>query len=129
MSARVAVYQLSHKFINKREDVPEGARQVVYYALAVGHHVGVMDCFSRLIEIPLEEYCTWVGSLPEGTGKNKLAGVIRWGEIEVNRSHVELLQPLLEEHDETVTWVPVLAACFLAMVQEPELYYMLRKLE
>ena len=38
----------------------------------------------------------------KGLGRIKLAGVIKWGEIEINRSHVELLQPLLELHGETV---------------------------
>jgi hypothetical protein len=52
MSARVAIYQLSHKFVNQREDVPENAQQVVYYTLAIGHHVGVLDCFSSISEIP-----------------------------------------------------------------------------
>ena len=127
MSAKVVVHQLSHKFINKREDVPESAQQVVYYALAVGHHVGVMDCFSTLVEIPFDEYCTWVESLPEGPGRMKLTGVLKWGEIEINRSHVDLLLPLLEPNNSGALWVPMLVQCLRAMVNEPALYYMIRK--
>ena len=39
MSAWIAIYQLHSKFVNQRQDVPEDARQIVYYSLAVGHHV------------------------------------------------------------------------------------------
>jgi hypothetical protein len=127
MSARVAVYQLSHKFINKREDVPASAQQVVYYALAVGHHVGVMDCFSTLIEIPYDEYCHWLEKLPVGAGRLKLEGVMKWGEVEINRSHVDLLLPLLESDLDQPNWVPVLVRCMRAMLEEPALYFMMRK--
>jgi hydrogenase-4 component J len=127
MSTTVAVYQLSHKFVNQRQDIPENARQVVYYALAVGHHVGVMDCFSSLAEIPYDEFSTWVTSLPDGVGRAKLAGVMKWGEIEINRSHVELLLPLFESHPAETSWTPLLAGCLRAMLQEPALYFMLRR--
>jgi len=127
MSAKIAVYQLSHKFINNHEDVPENAQQVVYYALAVGHHVGVMDCFSTVLEIPLEEFSTWIESLPEGAGRTKLAGVLKWGEIEINRSHVDLLLPLAKSNKADTAWATLLTRCIQAMRQEPALYYMMRK--
>ena len=128
MSAKVAVYQLSHKFINNREDVPDNAQQVVYYALAVGHHVGVMDCFSTRIEIPYDEFRHWVEGLPECAGRTKLEGVMKWGEIEINRSHVDLLLPLLESNETETLWVSELVRCTQAMLQEPALYYMMRRI-
>ena len=94
--SKISVYQLRQKFVNRQEDIPEDARQVVYYALAVGHHVGVMDCFTSLVEVPLEDFRRWLAALPEGPARSKLAGVLNWGEIEINRSHAELLLPLLE---------------------------------
>jgi hydrogenase-4 component J len=127
MSASVVVYQLSRKFVNRREDVPESARQVVYYALAVGHHVGVMDCFSTLAEIPLDEFTQWLEGLPEGEGRAKMAGVLKWGEIEINRGHVEMLLPLLKTSGADASWMPALAQSLQAMLQEPALYLMLRK--
>lgn len=127
MNASVVVYQLSRKFVNRREDVPENARQVVYYALAVGHHVGVMDCFSTLTEIPLDEFTQWLEGLPEGEGRAKMAGVLKWGEIEINRDHVETLLPLLKTGRADVSWMPALAQSLQAMLQEPALYLMLRK--
>lgn len=127
MSGKVVVYQLSHKFVNRREDIPENARQVVYYALAVGHHVGVMDCFASLAEIPFDEFCSWLKILPAGAGRTKLEGVMKWGEIEINRSHVESLLPVLEASRAQKPWTPALAQCLRAMIQEPALYLMMRK--
>jgi hydrogenase-4 component J len=128
MSARVSVYQLSHKFINRREDVPENARQVVYYALAVGHHVGVMDCFCSLVEIPLSEFSSWLHELPEGPGRTKLEGVLKWGEIEINCSHVGLILPLLDGCQAETPWSKTLAQSLKSMLQEPALYLMVKKL-
>lgn len=122
----VSIYQLHTKFVNTREDIPEAARQVVYYSLAVGHHVGVMDCFSSLAEIPWETFTAWVDQLPAGAGKEKLAGVLRWGEIEVNRSHVEMLMPLFSGPD-SPAWGAVFTQCLHGMVQEPALYLMVRR--
>jgi hypothetical protein len=127
MTAHVCVYQLRSKFVNRREDIPEDARQVVYYSLAVGHHVGVMDCFSSLVEIPLDEYRDWLGGLPEGPGRSKLEGVLRWGEIEINKSHVAMLRPLLKRSYKKPAWLPALSQCLQGMQQEPALYLMLRK--
>lgn len=127
MTAKVTVYQLSHKFINKREDVPDHAQQVVYYALAVGHHVGVMDCFATRIEIPYDEYCRWVENLPESAGRTKLEGVMKWGEIEINRSHVDILLPLFELKKSETSWISEFVHCVQAMLQEPALYFMMRR--
>lgn len=127
MNASVVVYQLSRKFVNRREDVPESARQVVYYALAVGHHVGVMDCFSTLAKIPLDEFTQWLEGLPQGEGRAKMAGVLKWGEIEINRDHVEMLLPLLKTARADASWMPAFAQSLEAMLQEPALYLMLRR--
>ena len=132
MSERVVFYQLTHKFVNQEQGVPEGARQVVYYSLAIGHHVGVMDCFQSLLEIPLEDYRRWVARLPEGTGRRKLEGLLKWGEIEINRSHAGDLLPALRDslpgmQAEQASWSGVLSQCLHNMIEEPALYLMLRK--
>lgn len=128
MSAEIVIYRLGSKFVNRSEDIPENARQVVYYSLAIGHHVGVLDCFSRLAEIPLQEFQNWVNSLPAGAGRLKLEGVLRYGEIEINRTHVPALLPLLEAAGEKhAGWSAPLAGCLRDMLAEPALYVMLRK--
>lgn len=128
MSPKIAVYQLHSKFVNQREDVPDDARQVVYYTLAVGHHVGVLDCFSNQVEIPLDEYTDWLQSLPNGPARTKLEGVIRWGEIEVNQTHVGMLLPLFEPakiHGQG--WMRDLFQCLQSIKQEAAMYLMVRK--
>ena len=128
MNPKIVVYQLRSKFVNQREDVPEDARQVVYYTLAVGHHVGVMDCFSKQMEIPLDEYTTWLQNLPEGPARTKLEGAVRWSEIEVNVSHVEMLLPLFETTQaDGPSWSQDLLQCLNGIKQESALYLMLRK--
>jgi hypothetical protein len=128
MSPKISVYQLRSKFVNKREDIPEDARQVVYYTLAIGHHVGVLDCFSSQVDIPLDEYTTWVRSLPEGPARTKLEGAVRWGEIEVNLSHVEMLLPHFEAAQvEGPVWTRKFAQCLNDIKQEPAMYLMVRK--
>ncbi|MBK9925455.1 MAG: formate hydrogenlyase maturation protein HycH [Anaerolineales bacterium] len=123
MNERVVFYQLTHKFVNQEQNIPEDARQVVYYSLAIGHHVGVMDCFQSLMEVPLDEYREWVSQLPEGTARHKMEGVLKWGEIEVNKEHAGGLLPLLNE-----PWTKPFAQSLQAMMKEPALYLMIRKM-
>ena len=132
MSERAVFYQLTHKFVNDEKAIPEEARQVIYYSLAIGHHVGVMDCFKSLMEIPLEDYRQWVARLPEGVGRHKLEGLLKWGEIEINSSHSSELFPALDAglpqmNAAETGWTGVLIQCLQKMVEEPALYLMVRK--
>lgn len=132
MNERAVFYQLTHKFVKQDQDVPEDVQQVIYYSLAIGHHVGVMDCFRSLIEIPLEEYRLWVSRLPEGTGRRKLEGLLKFGEIEINHSHAgELLHTLNGAssalNGSQTEWLAKLSQCLQDMLNEPALYLMVRK--
>jgi len=132
VAERAVFYQLTHKFVSQERDIPEDPRQVIYYSLAIGHHVGVMDCFQSLMEIPLEEYRQGLTRIPEGAGRHKLEGLLTWGEIEINRSHAGDLLPVLKD---TLTrmsaaearWVGLLVQCLQKMIEEPALYLMVRK--
>ena len=132
MTERVVFYQLTHKFVNEKQGIPEDAGQVVYYSLAIGHHVGVMDCFQGLMEIPLEDYCQWIACLPAGTGRHKLEGLLKWGEIEVNCSHVSDLLPVLTDSLSNMDasqaqWSDILSQYLQRMLEEPALYLMVRQ--
>jgi len=132
MTERVVFYQLTHKFVNQEQDIPEDARQVVYYSLAIGHHVGVMDCFQSLMEIPLEDYRHWVSQLPAGTSRRKLEGLLKFGEIEINHSHAGELLKVLKDSCSALSasktgWAGTLAQCLQKMIEEPALYLMVRK--
>jgi hydrogenase-4 component J len=132
MTERVVFYQLTHKFVNQEQAIPEGPRQVIYYSLAIGHHVGVMDCFQKLMEVPVEDYSQWLDHLPEGIGRRKLAGVLKWGEIEINHSHASDLAPILQDSLSRtdvadMRWAATLIECLQKMIEEPALYLMVRK--
>lgn len=138
MIDKAVFYQLTHKFV--RQEPPEGpdptlaeaARQVVYYSLAIGHHVGVMDCFHRLLEIPLVEYQAWLEILPPGPAREKLAGLVKWGEIEINSSHAPMLLAALGQilpglEPGPQKWTVALIQALQHMQIEPAMYLMGRK--
>ncbi len=49
MSETVVFSQLSRKFIDENDATPDQAQQVVYYSLAIGHHLGVIDCLEAAL--------------------------------------------------------------------------------
>jgi hydrogenase-4 component J len=132
MAERAVFYRLTHKFVHDERGIPETARQVIYYSLAIGHHVGVMDCFQSLMEMQLADFSRWIARMPEGPGRHKLEGVLKWGEIEINHSHAGDLLPALKEalprmDADEARWAGVLAQCLQEMAQEPALYLMVRR--
>ena len=50
---QVVFYELTRKFVETEEDVPQEACDVLYYTLAVGHHTGVLDCFEPRLSVPV----------------------------------------------------------------------------
>jgi hydrogenase-4 component J len=128
MKDNIVFYRLMSKFVNHREDIPEKARQVVYYTLAVGHHVGVLDCFTRLFVIPMDNFQEWIDALPETDGKTKITGILKWGEIEINRNHVGILQELLDHPiSENYAWKPIFQDSLKSMLIEPAFYMMVKR--
>lgn len=87
--------KLSRKFVDSESSVPEGAADVLYYTLSIGHHTGIIDCFDTVLEVPLGAYERIVAQVEDADARFKLEGVLRFGEIEVNKSHVPSLLPAL----------------------------------
>ena len=134
MEPQVVFYRLSRKIVSNQENIPDDARQVIYYSLAIGHHVGVMDCFSELMAVPAEKYKRCLERLPDGEARRKLEGALKWDEIEVNRSHVDDLVPALKVlmsgiSDSDSQWVQTMLLCLQEMVAEPALYLMVKMRE
>jgi hydrogenase-4 component J len=132
MSEQVVFYRLSHKFVDEQAVIPEHARQVIYYSLAIGHHLGVLDCLSRVTTVPLDTFTAWLRALPAGPGRDKWEGVLKWGEIEINHSHIAELLPTITAqcpNPETPAecWTKELIQCFQNMQQEPALYLTVRR--
>ena len=131
MEPQVAFYRLNRKVVNHQDDIPADARQVIYYSLAIGHHVGVMDCFSEMMVVPVDIYKRCLDRLPEGEGRRKLEGALKWKEIEINRSHVDELLPAFKTlsgyiSDPETQWVQIMLKCLQEMVAEPALYLMIK---
>ena len=98
MTTKVFFYLLNERFVENDEQVPEQAKQVMYYSLAIGHHVGVIDCFKKLLVCDYDAYQRFVDSFPEGDAKRKFAGLMRFGEIVIDSSHVNLLAKAMDEN-------------------------------
>jgi hypothetical protein len=132
MPEQVVAYRLTQKFVDRAPVTDEGPRQVLFRSLATGHHIGVMDCFEILTELPLEVFEQWLARLPEDAARDKLAGVLRWGEIELNRSHAGDLLPVLLAAQPgldgaAARWTGVLVEGLRQMIAEPALYWVLRR--
>ncbi len=125
MPDQVIFYQLTRKFVHDDKDIPEGPRQVMYYSLAIGHHVGMLDCFQKLMSISIDDYRRWLDRIPEGTGRHKLEGLLKWGEIEINQSHAKDLLPILSDGDQS-DWLNQFRNSLQQMIAEPALYMMVR---
>ncbi len=56
--------------------MPEHSSQVMYYSLAIGHHVGVIDCLNVTFRCPLTEYEDWLALVEEEQARRKMLGVM-----------------------------------------------------
>ncbi len=131
MEPQVAFYQLGRKVVSNQQSVPEDARQIMYYSLAIGHHVGVMDCFDELLSVPAKAYRQWLSRLPEGEGRRKLEGVLAFDEIEINRDHIGELKSALDASMPAMSadekaWTARVVHCLEQIHAEPALYLMVK---
>lgn len=141
----VSFFRLTKKFVDSEASVPEEACDVLYYTLAVGHHTGVIDCFEEALSMPLDAYGRIARHLDDDVSRRKLEGVMRFGEIEINKSHVPGLlaaargalltldvcgdggpsKPVLEKDD--VKRLTALMDLLLKVRDEPSVYLMVRR--
>ena len=97
MSETVVFSQLSRKFIDENDATPDQAQQVVYYSLAIGHHLGVIDCLAAALTCLWEVYLAWIGTLEAGSeARRKTVGVLNYGEIVTDFIHVLMLPCALD---------------------------------
>ncbi|VFT68138.1 protein processing element [Escherichia coli] len=54
--------------------MPEHSSQVMYYSLAIGHHVGVIDCLNVAFRCPQTEYEDWLAQVEEEQARRKMLG-------------------------------------------------------
>ena len=83
---QVVFYELTRKFVETEEDVPQEACDVLYYTLAVGHHTGVLDCFEPRLSVPVDVFYSLVDALPEGEAKTKFEAIRSFGECQLDKA-------------------------------------------
>ena len=133
MTETVVFSQLSRKFVDENDNTPADAQQVVYYSLAIGHHLGVIDCLKAALECPYPEYQAWVATLePDSQARRKMEGVPRYGEIVIDSSHVVLLARAFDnarvgQTAQQQAWTQQLLDMLQAIQQEPAIYLMVRR--
>ena len=86
-------YRLGKKFVDHERSIPEDARSVLYYTLAIGHHTGVIDCLEPRLATSRVVFSEVLAALGTGEAADKLRGIERFGEIELKKEHVPLLKP------------------------------------
>jgi len=128
----IVFYRLNAKFLEREADVPATSREVVYQALAIGHHVGVFDCFKPVLRCTETFYTRLLEILPEGEARRKLQGIERFGEITIDRTHTSLLGEAIETarpslDGETAAWCDELERSLAAIEMEPAIYLMVRR--
>ena len=43
----MVVYQVAKRFVDNEDSASDEATSIVYYALGIGHHTGIIDCFEE----------------------------------------------------------------------------------
>jgi hydrogenase-4 component J len=133
MTGEIVFYQLNAKIVERAENVPETAKQVVYYSLAIGHHIGVFDCFKPILKCSAPLYDAILAALPkDGEARRKLAGLLQFGEIVVDRSHTDMLRRAIAQArtaapPEVAAWINGFDKALSAIEQEPAIYLMGRR--
>ncbi|MDG2944175.1 formate hydrogenlyase maturation HycH family protein [Exercitatus varius] len=133
MATKVIFYLLNQRFVENESKIPEEAKDVMYYSLAIGHHVGVIDCFKKLITADYDDYRQFVNCFPEnGEARRKLAGLMKFGEIVIDSSHVNLLARALDEIKPNLTalhreWAEILLDTLASIQREPAMYVMVKR--
>jgi len=130
---KVLFYMLNQKFMDSDDDVPKdaAARQVMYYSLAIGHHVGVIDCLKTIIDCPMDDYQEWIAQLPAGKARSKMEGLYKFGEITIDQTHIHMLGAAFDKIQSTLTglaaeWTRKLMQALASIEMEPAIYLMVK---
>ncbi len=133
---KVIFYSLSSKFVDEKSAQKRSSQkvqEVIYYSLAIGHHLGVIDCLTSRLECPLDGYLHWINQLPPSSeAHRKLAGVERFGEINIDSSHIHCLALALRDARQRMNpqqqgWSDTLIALLQQIENDPAMYLMVRR--
>ncbi|CAI1797626.1 formate hydrogenlyase maturation HycH family protein [Serratia fonticola] len=129
---KAVFWSLRQKFLDSDDDMPAQAQQVMYYSLAIGHHVGVIDCLNTELSCPLPQYQAWVELFPEGEAQRKMRGLLTFGEIIIDSTHTSLLAnalaPLIDSQPAPFSeWSTKLLGLLAEIEREPAIYLIVKK--
>lgn len=132
-NGEIVFWTLRHKFIDSSTTLPELHRQVMYYSLAIGHHVGIIDCLRVALRCPLAEYRKWAQQLADEQAQRKMLGVLTFGEIIIDASHLSLLRHALAPlADDTSSAQQAFSKGMLSLLDdiahEPAIYLLARQI-
>ncbi|KUI96624.1 formate hydrogenlyase maturation HycH family protein [Vibrio sp. MEBiC08052] len=132
LKERVRFYRLTRKFVDEKE-VPQEAQQIMYYSLAIGHHLGIVDCLQSDMDCHGEEYLAWIeGLAKDSEAYRKMSGFLKFGEITIFPEHIHMLALAFREinpatQSETSQRLTAgLIEILNAIHQEPMMYLMVR---
>jgi len=133
VSECVVFSQLSRKFVDQNDETPPQAQQVIYYGLAIGHHLGVIDCLEAALSCPWQDYLKWIATLAPGSeARRKMEGVPRYGEIIIDITHAAMLagafsQAIESQSAQQQTWSRRLLDMLHNIHRENAIYLMVRR--
>lgn len=52
----MVVYQVAKRFVDNEDSASDEATSIVYYALGIGHHTGIIDCFEERLRCPISVF-------------------------------------------------------------------------
>ncbi len=126
-------YELHAKLVDSAEAVPDTAKRVLYYTFAMGHHVGVCDCFKEILRMPCKEYQELLAALePYPQAYQKLKGAQTFGEIQIDRSQASYLSQAfyeaysLSQNPALSIYLERLSDMMCSIAQEPALYLIVK---
>jgi formate hydrogenlyase maturation protein HycH len=129
----VNFYCLNQKFVDEAYDVPPEAREIFYYSLAIGHHLGVVDCLKSVLSCSGQQYLEWIsGLVPGSDAQRKMKGFLVFGEVTIYPEHLHMLahafasiDPRAQSEKSLVLTEGMLQA-LEAIHREPAMYMMIR---
>lgn len=130
--SKVTFYAVGRKFIESKKSPPK-SEQLVFYSLAIGHHVGIIDCLEPKLTLPTDGYVAWIDHLPkDGEAYSKLQHLMKFGEITIDSSHIDMLafaldKAMPEMNEQEKKWSKDLIALFATIKAEPAIYLTVKK--
>jgi formate hydrogenlyase maturation protein HycH len=109
------------------------AQQVVYYSLAIGHHLGVIDCLEAALSCPWPAYLAWIATLEEGsTARRKMEACRSTARSSSTPTMLRCSPtPLIKRRPadpEQQAWSKTLLSMLHDIHQESAIYLMVRRL-